>query len=267
MSLKRISILSVVLFVVALAFATTCHAADPPTPTLVPQNNYQAYAYSVGAAHQAKSDQCESKTGALKVMAAKCASDICLALFADKVERACDGAGGGQALTAQAPAEERSTVEKVGSFLLDTARVALPFVDRFMASKERRDSLQSAERQNVALYGTFSTINGQTAALGTAGFGSLERLGTAGFGSLERGMTAAFTAPRDPTYQVTVNGDDNALFGSTSNRSYTNNCTSGNAAAGGNAGSGGQGGQNGAGGNSQGGNGAPSGSVPCSIQK
>lgn len=259
------------LIVMALMlFASCAYGADA---VLAPMNNYQAYAYSVQAAHQAKADQCESKAGALKAMAAKCASDICLALFADKVSAACDGNQAAQVAVAQPPAPDRPWYMELKDTVLDIARVGLPVVDRAMASRERRDATASAERQSLGLYSTFSNINGQTAALGIAGFGSIERTATSGFGSMERGMVAGFTAPRDPTYQVTVNGDDNALFGSTSSRSYMVNCASGQAGNGGNSAPGGTGGNTstngyaGSGGYNTAGNGAPSGSVPCTIQK
>lgn len=81
-------------------------------------------------------------------------------------------------------------------------------------------------------------------------------------------LTSVATAPKDPTYQITLTGDDNALFGSTSFRSYDIKCNSGNGGNGGNGAPGGTGGTNGSGGgNNTGGAGAPSGSVPCTIQK
>ena len=241
-----IAILLVWLFAVALM---TAASAQEIKPVLVPQNNYQAYAATVQAQHQAIADKCDSKANALQVMAAKCASDICLALFADKVSTACDGAGGGgsnQLLVAQAPVEEKSIGRQIFEGVLDVARVGLPFVDRVMASKERRDASNSAERQNTALYGSFTSmqnaaING-IGAVATAGFGSVERTALGSFGALERGMTAAFTAPRDPTYEIIVtNSADTTLFGSSNTRNYTNKCPGGRGGDGGNSGPGGNG--------------------------
>ena len=275
--------MKIAIFAVLACCSTLAYAAEV---VLAPMNNYQAYTESVRAAHHSKSDQCESKAGALKTMAAKCVSDICLALFADKIVTACDGGqgGGGQIAVASPPAPEKSWFSEAKEFGLDIARATLPFVDRVMSSKERRESTASAERQNLGLYGAFTAINAQTAGLGASGFGSLERLGTAGygalertstsgFGALERGMVAGFTAPREPTYQTTINGNDNTLFGSTSTRSYANNCTSGKGGDGGNSAPGGNGGNTatagtaGPGGYNTAGYGAPSGSVPCNIQK
>lgn len=273
-----------IISVIIALFATAALAQDKPV--LAPMNNYQAYAEGIKAAHQSVSDRCESKVNALKTSAGQCKDDMCRVVFGVLMDKACGaGESGAQVAVAQPPAPERSGWEIAKDTVLDVARVALPFVDRVMSSKERRDATASAERQNLGLYSTFAGINGQTAALGTSGFGSLERLGTSGFGAiertasngfgaLERGMVAGFTAPRDPTYQVNVGGSDNTLFGSTSNRSYANNCTSGNGGQGGqsgNSGAAGNGGattsNGGASGATQAGAGAPSGSVPCNIQK
>ncbi len=272
MTIKRIAILSMLLFLFALTL-TAVHGAE--TPVLAPMNNYQAYVISVQAAHQSVSDKCESKTGALKAMAAKCTSDICLALFADKVSAACDGGqGGSQVAVAQPPTPDKPWYTELKDTVLDIARVGLPFVDRAMASRERRDQTASSERTAIAQYGMFKDINGQTASLGTAGFGalertstagytaltttsvagfnSLERLGTSGFGAIERtassgfgSMAAAFAAPKLPTYEINVTGStDVAMFGATITKTDIR-CTSGNGGNGGNGAPGGNSGTSG----------------------
>lgn len=121
---------------------------------------------------------------------------------------------------------------------------------------------------NAATMGAFGLFSTNQTNLGLGGVNGVRDTAIEMGRSNERGVVAAFTTPRDPTYQVTVNGSDNALFGSTSNRSYANNCTSGAAGNGGNSGAGGTAGVEASnGGTSQAGNGAPSGQVPCSIQK
>ena len=241
-----------VLSCVAVASAAEAKAdeakADKAVTVMVPQNNYQAYAFGLQAAQQSRADQCESKAGALKAMAAKCSTDICLALFADKVERACGEPVGGQQAAVLPPLQEKPWYVEVKDTLLDAARVALPFVDRVMTSRDNRAARESAERQNVALYGTFRDINGQTANLGVAGFGALERTATGGFGAIERTAAAAF---KNPTYSFTFTGNDNNLFGSTSTRTYVVQCQGGNGAGGGAS-------------NAPGGGG---GQAPCEISK
>ena len=56
----------------------SAHAQD--RPAIAVSNNYQAYAAAIDPINDGKARQCSSKTDALKAMAAKCASDICLAL-------------------------------------------------------------------------------------------------------------------------------------------------------------------------------------------
>jgi len=268
--MKRNHLLTSAALVVAFLFVAPALAQDKPVA--VPMSNYQAYASGIASAHQAKADQCDSKAKALQTMAAKCASDICLALFADKVERACaeSGSSGNVAAVAPPPVEKPWYVE-LKDTVLDTARVALPVFDRVMASRDSRLARESQDRQTLGLYSAFTGMHGQTVTgmttLGTAGLTTAQNIATSGFGSLERGMVAGFTAPKEPTYAVNVYGNDNALFGSTSNRSYTNNCTGGNAGNGGTAPSGNAGVEasgSGSGGTATGGSG---GQAPCTISK
>lgn len=133
----------------------------------------------------------------------------------------------------------------------------------------------------AATMGAFSNFSLNATNQAIAGFGSIERTGIAGLGSVERTAGAGFGSLErvairgidKTTYDITVNGNDNTLFGSTSNRNYTNNCESGDGGRGGNSAPGGASGNNatagttGAGGSNTAGAGAASGSVPCSIQK
>lgn len=242
MSTRRIA-LAVFVVAVGIIAVGSAHAQDKPV--IAVSNNYQAYAAAIDSINDGKARQCSSKTDALKAMAAKCASDICLALFADKVERACGQQGGQEQVAVTAPPVEKTWFQEAKETVIDVARVALPFVDRVMTSRDNRAIRESNERQTVALYGTFRDLNGQTVAgmttLGTAGINGIRDTAIAGFGSQERTAAAAF---KNPTYQINLNGDNNNLFGSASVRTYTNQCQGGNGAGGGasNA-SGGAGGQ------------------------
>jgi hypothetical protein len=251
MSTRRIALTVFVLAVGIIAMGSA-HAQD--RPAIAVSNNYQAYAAAIDSINDGKARQCSSKTDALKAMAAKCASDICLALFADKVERACGQQGGQEQVAVTAPPVEKTWFQEAKETVIDVARVALPFVDRVMTSRDNRAIRESNERQTVALYGTFRDLNGQTVAgmttLGTAGINGVRDTATAGFGALERTAAAAF---KNPTYNINVNGNDNNLFGSASTRTYTNNCTSGQAGS-----------SSGTTGSPAGG---PSGQVPCTISK
>lgn len=262
---QRVSRIEAVIFAaiafVLLLMAASAHGAETaPKPIIATQNNYQAYAASIAAAHQAKADQCDSKVNALKVSSDKCKDDICRVLFGVLIDKACDQAQSGQTLIVQAPAEEKSTWEKVWDKTLDVVRVGFPIFDRVMSSRDRRSMQESSERQNVALYSTFSGIVSTSTS-------AVKDTAIAGFGSMERGAAAAWAAQKD-TYSINVTGSsDIALFGGTVNK--TNSCygQSGNGGNGGNGASGGTGGTNGSGGSSTAGYGASSGSVPCTIQK
>ena len=264
MTTRRIAL---AVFAAALAFLAlhSAHAADAPRaadapkrPVIAVTNNYSAYAAAVDSVALTKSEQCSSKTGALQTMAGKCASDMCLAYFADKVLSACGGQGSGQEQPIQvaAPAPEKSWFAEVKDTVFELGRTAFPFVDRMMSSRERRDATASAERQNLGLYATFGQIHGQTiggmTTLGTAGLAAVQNTATAGFGSIERTAAAAFANQRD-TYTINLTGNDNNLFGSSSVRNYSNQCTG---APGGNSSS--------TTGNPAGGQ---SGQVPCTISK
>jgi len=85
--------------------------------------------------------------------------------------------------------------------------------------------VQSTER--IATTGSLVT-------LGTAGINGTRDTAASGFGAIERTAAAAF---KNPTYNVSVFGSENNLFGSTSTRTTTtttttttstNNCTGGN---------------------------------------
>ena len=258
MSTRRIA-LAVFVVAVGIIAVGSAHAQDKPV--IAVSNNYQAYAAAIDSINDGKARQCSSKTDALKAMAAKCASDICLALFADKVERACGQQGGQEQVAVTAPPVEKTWFQEAKETVIDVARVALPFVDRVMTSRDNRAMRESNERQTVALYGTFRDLNGQTVAgmttLGTAGINGVRDTATAGFGAIERTAVAAF---KDPTYNVSVFGSENNLFGSTSTRTTTtttttstNNCTGG-----------GSGSTTSTTGNPTG---APGGSAPCTISK
>ena len=251
--------LAIAVFAVALAFiaVNSAHAADAK-PVIAVTNNYSAYAAAVDSAATARASQCDSKTRALQSMADKCKEDMCRAYFADKVIAACGAQGGGQEQPIQiaAPAPEKSWFAEIKDTVFELGRTAFPFVDRMMSSRERRDATASAERQQLGLYGMFGTVHGQTVGgmttLGTAGLAAVQNTATAGFGSIERTAAAAFANQRD-TYTINLTGNDNNLFGSSSVRNYTNNCTG---APGGNSSS--------TTGNPAGGQ---SGQVPCTISK
>ena len=243
-------VLSVFLTAVALSSA---HAQDKPAAVIVPQNNYQAYAAGVQAAHQAKADQCDSKTNALKGSAATCKDDVCRLAFGILIDKACvDGQGAGTVAAIAPPPVEKPWYVELKDTVLDFTRGALPVVDRVLASRDSRLARESAERQTLGLYGTFSGIHGQTVTgmtdLGTAGINGVRDTATAGFGSLERTAAAAF---KNPTYNINLNGNDNTLFGSTSTRTYSNNCQGGN----------------GAGGGASNASGGAGGTAPCEISK
>lgn len=251
---RRIALFILSAFLAAVAL-TAAHAEDKPTAVIVPQNNYQAYAAGVQAAHQAKADQCDSKTNALKGSAATCKDDVCRLAFGILIDKACvDGQGAGTVAAIAPPPVEKPWYVELKDTVLDFTRGALPVVDRVLASRDSRLARESAERQTLGLYGTFSGIHGQTVTgmtdLGTAGINGVRDTATAGFGSLERTAAAAF---KNPTYNINVNGNDNNLFGSASTRTYTNNCTSGQAGS-----------SSGTTGSPAGG---PSGQVPCTISK
>lgn len=255
----------IVLIVAALllVFAIPAHAATEPAPkpVIAAMNNYQAYAATVSAAHGAKADQCNSKTTALQTVAAKCTSEICLALFADKIERACgEGSGSGQTVVAQAPPQEKSIWAEIKDTVIDFGRVAVPVFDRVMTSRDNRAARESSERQTIALYSTFG-------GMFTTSTTALKETALGGFAAQERGIAAAFAAQKD-TYNIDINNSSEvALFGSTINK--TNKCANktGDGGDGGNSSPGGQGGNNGAGGSSNAAAGAPSGSAPCTITK
>lgn len=245
-----------------LLWASSSHGAEAaPKPIIATMNNYQAYAATVTAAHQAKADQCDSKVRALKESADKCKDDICRVLFGVLVDKSCEqSAGNAQTVVAQAPPVEKTWYGELKDTFFDLARVGLPVLDRVMTSRDNRSARESSERQNIALYGTF----GNMFSTGTA---AVKDTALGGFGALERGAAAAWAAQKD-TYTINIDGSsDLALFGSTINK--TNNCygTSGNGGNGGNSAPGGQGGTNGSGGSNTAGAGAPSGSAPCTITK
>lgn len=259
--------LAIAIFTAALAFIAmhSAHAAEAPRtadapkrPVIAVTNNYSAYAAAVDSVALTKSEQCSSKTGALQTMAGKCASDMCLAYFADKVLNACGAQGGGQEQPIQiaAPAPEKPWYVELKDTIFETARAGFPILDRVMSSRERRDATASAERQQLGLYSMFGTVHGQTVGgmttLGTAGLTAVQNTATAGFGSIERTAAAAFANQRD-TYTINLTGNDNNLFGSASVRNYSNQCTG---APGGNSSS--------TTGNPAGGQ---SGQVPCAISK
>jgi len=263
---QRVSRIEAVIFAaiafVLLLMAASAHGAETaPKPIIATQNNYQAYAASIAAAHQAKADQCDSKVNALKVSSDKCKDDICRVLFGVLIDKACgQGESNGQTVVAQAPPVEKPWYIEVKDTVLDIARIGLPVFDRVMASRDNRAARESTERQTTALYSTFGNMfNTGTAAV--------KDTAVAGFTSMERGAAAAWAAQKD-TYSINVNNSsDFALFGGMVIK--TNKCVakSGDGGDGGNSSTGGQGGQNGSGGGSNAGAGAPSGSVPCTIQK
>jgi len=248
--MKRLSeifdreMLVTLLIICLIVWAMPAHAqadtkAEPKAEraVIVPQNNYQAHVAGATAIANARADQCDAKVNGLKGMAAKCTTDICLAYFADKVTYACGGGPGGgegQQIAVAAPPVEKTLLQEIKETGKDVLATAFPFLDRVFARQERRDAVQSQERQAVALYNAFTTQHGRTVdgmlGLGTAGINGVRDTAHDGFGALERGMTAAFTAPREPTnvFNVNVTGDDNSLFGSVNNRRTRCTGTGGN---------------------------------------
>ena len=258
MSTRRIA-LAVFVVAVGIIAVGSAHAQDKPV--IAVSNNYQAYAAAIDSINDGKARQCSSKTDALKASALACKDDVCRLAFGILIDKACGQQGGQEQVAVTAPPVEKTWFQEAKETVLDVARVALPFVDRVMTSRDNRAMRESNERQTVALYGTFRDLNGQTVAgmttLGTAGINGVRDTATAGFGAIERTAVAAF---KDPTYNVSVFGSENNLFGSTSTRTTTtttttstNNCTGG-----------GSGSTTSTTGNPTG---SPGGSAPCTISK
>ena len=250
MSTRRIA-LAVFVVAVGIIAVGSVHAQDKPVIAVA--NNYQAYAAAIDSINDGKARQCSSKTDALKASALACKDDVCRLAFGILIDKACvDGQGAGTVAAIAPPAAEKSWFAEVKDTVLDFARGALPVVDRVLASRDSRLARESAERQTLGLYGTFSGIHGQSVTgmtnLGTAGINGVRDTATAGFGSLERTAAAAF---KNPTYNINLNGNDNTLFGSTSTRTYSNNCQGGN----------------GAGGGASNASGGAGGTAPCEISK
>jgi len=261
---QRVSRIEAVIFAaiafVLLLMAACAHGAETaPKPIIATQNNYQAYAASIAAAHQAKADQCDSKVNALKVSSDKCKDDMCRMAFGILIDKSCgQGEGNGQTVVAQAPPVEKTWYGELKDTVLDIARIGFPVFDRVMQSRDNRAARESSERQTVALYGTFGNMF-------TTSTGALKDTALGGFGALEHGAAAAFAAQKD-TYNIKIdNSSDLALFGGVINKKCE--ATSGNGGNGGNSAPGGQGGTNGSGGSNTAGAGAPSGSAPCTIAK
>ncbi|MGL5003429.1 MAG: hypothetical protein ACRDAM_10865 [Casimicrobium sp.] len=212
------------LILIVLFCANAAHAQDKERAVIVPKNNYQAYAASVQAAHESLADQCESKADALTRMAQKCTSDICLALFADKVERACDTGNGLQSANAAPPPEEKGFVRQVWDGLLETARVAYPFVERVVASRERREANRFDAQSKQALYNAFTGMHDSSMigmlGLGRAGIDGVTQTATQGFRSNQRTASDAFASMRAQAAefakyfdkpQIVVNGNCNGV--------------------------------------------------------
>jgi len=145
------------------------------------------------------------------------------------------GRGGGNGVTAIAPPktmlEEAATL--IGAFNPWVAAGA-----QIYGIKKGADVAIAAQQANVDAQRVQSaeriSTTGSLVTLGTAGINGTRDTAASGFGAIERTAAAAF---KNPTYNVSVFGSENNLFGSTSTRTTTtttttttstNNCTGGN---------------------------------------
>ena len=258
MSTRRIA-LAVFLVAVGIIAVGSAHAQDKPV--IAVSNNYQAYAAAIDSINDGKARQCNSKTDALKSSAAMCKEDVCRLAFGILIDKACVDSAVSSVAALPPPQEEKSLGEKIIGGIVGFAQAALPWADRFLSYKTTKSSQEYAYKGQEALYGMFSGVHGQTVAgisgVATAGFTSNQSIANGGFGAIERTAVAAF---KDPTYNVSVFGSENNLFGSTSTRTTTtttttstNNCTGG-----------GSGSTTSTTGNPTG---SPGGSAPCTISK
>ena len=258
MSTRRIA-LAVFVVAVGIIAVGSVHAQDKPVIAVA--NNYQAYAAAIDSINDGKARQCSSKTDALKASALACKDDVCRLAFGILIDKACGESQNGNVAALPAPQEEKSLGEKIVGGIVGFAQAALPWADRFLNYKTTKSAQEYAYKGQEALYSMFSGVHGQTVAgisgVATAGFTANQNIANGGFGAIERTAVAAF---KDPTYNVSVFGSENNLFGSTSTRTTTtttttstNNCTGG-----------GSGSTTSTTGNPTG---SPGGSAPCTISK
>lgn len=210
--------------------------------------------YEARVAEQSKVDQEKQKTAQERYKMAQKLTDPSAQLafaISDGIAQALAATGAGQQQLPAMPAIEGwddKALRLIGALAGPASNIGLGIVQANVAREGIRANKDIALGDQQARVDTIAAVTQGMATLGSR-----------------------------PT--TVVNGNNNAVNGSTANNSTntritttttttsTNNCTSGNGAPGGNSGSGGPGGEAGGGGNSTAGNAAPSGQVPCSIQK